>query len=131
MKVLCTGPLESDTRDADSVPAFLHPAVVGIVYTVRAMALMNNKVAVLLVGDNGWPTWFPLDRFILVDNEIPSLWEFTARTGYVSALWGYPTLIRDRDHFGDLHGRVKSASEIFLRESGVTGFDVRTSRFID
>ncbi|MEV0297734.1 hypothetical protein [Nocardia sp. NPDC050710] len=131
MKVRCIGPLESDIRDENGTPAFMHPAAIGAEYTVRAMALMNNKLAVFLVSETGWPTWFPVDRFVVVDAQIPAGWEFTTRTGFISALWGYPTLIRDRDRLGALYGRRESAREAFLRESGVSGFDKRTGRFIE
>ncbi|WP_235947138.1 hypothetical protein [Nocardia terrae] len=95
------------------------------------MALLNNTLGVLLVGEDGWPSYFPLDRFVVTDWQLPSEWEFTTRTGFMSAVWGYPTLIRDRDHFGALRSRRESARRIFLEESGVRGFDEEADRFID
>lgn len=129
MKVLCVGPLVPE--EAGHTPGFTYPLIVGVEYSVRAMALMNMKLAVLVVSKDGWPTWFPIELFQVVDSEIARGWEFAARAGALSALWGYPTLIRDPDHIRDLRLRKNPAVEAFLRESGVGEYDAKTERFID
>lgn len=140
MRVLCIGSRGSDLseeviRNTGNTPNTIFPVIVGVEYTVRGILLgTNGRLNVMVLGGHGWPTWFPIELFVVVDGELPSGWEFTeidSGGGSVRALWGYPTLIRDTRHLDDLSDRKKPAREAFLRESGVSGWDEETRRFIE
>ncbi|MFQ6396147.1 hypothetical protein ACLMAJ_22075 [Nocardia sp. KC 131] len=139
MRVLCVGSCGSDLpeeilRNFGYQPGNQFSVIVGVEYTVRAMGLWNSGLNVMVVSMHGWPKWYPIELFVVVDGELPSGWEFSVMDGkgpFVRALWGYPALIHDPDHFGGLAEREDSAREVFLRESGVTEWDEKTRKFIE
>ncbi|WP_157555480.1 hypothetical protein [Nocardia crassostreae] len=95
------------------------------------MVLQNNRLGVLVLGNDGWPELVPLDLFSVVDGALPSGWEFVAKPGFRTALWGYPTLVRDPEHIGALRARKQEARDVFLAEAGAVGFDEKSGKFFE
>ncbi|MGN2638686.1 hypothetical protein ACTD5D_21435 [Nocardia takedensis] len=95
------------------------------------MGLWRDVRMVMIVAASGWPTWCPIELFVVTDHVIPETWEFCVGVDGFGGLWGYPTLIRDPDHNANLSDRRRAARAAFLRESGVRAFDPATKRFTE
>ncbi|GGK42977.1 hypothetical protein [Nocardia camponoti] len=113
-------------------PGYQYPLAQRGVYSVRSMALMGRLLTVLVVDEQGWPKWYPIQLFEIADPRLPESWLFTRRPENVlTAVWGYPSMATDLQHIVELRRRSESALRTFLAESGVAGYDEAAGRFHD
>ncbi|GAA1010047.1 hypothetical protein Aple_039780 [Acrocarpospora pleiomorpha] len=80
---------------------------IGREYIVYAMLLSNTGLNFLVMEDNGLPRWKAIELFDVIDGKIPPHWEFLSledqgQYQQVFALWAYPAMIQNRDHFDAL-----------------------------
>lgn len=90
-------------------------------YRIFGMAYYGGDLLVLVRDGTRKPNWYPVQLFDAVDESIPADWKFGLRDGGahgLQALWGYPTLVRDVDHYVNLIEREPEALEIFQAEAG-------------
>jgi hypothetical protein len=92
---------------------------IGQQYIIYAMALWASGLGLLVLDDNEDPRWKEIELFDLADRRIPVAWEFAKiddELSQVLALWGYPSLIRDPNHYDDLAEGKPWAMAEFLNE---------------
>lgn len=125
MRVVCVGETGSDLsagtlEKSGNTKYSKFNVTIGREYTVYAMSLKISGLSLLVVDDTGRPNWRHIELFNVVENSLPSHWEFVTipihENQRVLSLWGYPTLIRDLRHRGDLIDRKYSALAAFVRE---------------
>jgi len=95
-------------------------------YRVHGLALYNGGLCVLLLNDTELPNWYPVEAFTVVDSRLSTGWRFVLRdkVGYagIQALWGYPELIENPNHFSELAELETSALTSFFEAASVTEF---------
>jgi hypothetical protein len=90
---------------------------VGKEYVALAISLWRSCLQVLVSDDNELPNWYPVECFDLLDGRMPGSWLFRCYDGTdLEALWGYPTLVLEDDHYDQLLSRNESAMRIFSDE---------------
>ena len=87
-------------------------------YIVYAMSLSRGLLSYLIVGQGGWPHWYPSELFTLTRTDLPPDWHFAyfkEDEGFVvNAIWGYEELINNDDHFDSLSNMETRAMAVFL-----------------
>jgi hypothetical protein len=99
---------------------------VGKDYRVAGMMLWETTLAVIVNGDDGWPTSVPAGFFEQVPLELPSDWFFALGRGVkmsgsdlwvnpMVAIWGYRELVEDDGHLDALLEGESAACAVFFR----------------
>jgi len=112
----------SSGKTIESTPKLDQFLEIGKVYTVYGVSVWRNGLNYLLdipLDGKTCPEWFHVEYFEIVDSLLPNNMHFryfgeSDKRG-VNALWGYPELIYDYDHYAGLIEMEKSALAIFAK----------------
>ena len=88
----------------------------GTEYVVYAMALLGLNLVLLLRDETGQPNWYPASQFKVANPHLAPDWAYdiVRKDGRgLRAIWGYKTMIEDRNHNDGLLGREPAALEKF------------------
>jgi hypothetical protein len=95
-------------------------------YPVMGLGMFETVLLALVCDDTDKPNWLPIGVFEFESFALPADWEFVlvdplAASGADAsnrwvAIWGYPTLVRDRSHSDRLIERDPAALKIFFHE---------------
>ncbi|WP_107670452.1 hypothetical protein [Cyanothece sp. BG0011] len=86
-------------------------------YEVYGMCIWRKILMYLLCDDYNLPCFYPSELFKVVQYELPTYWKFTTYDNdeySAKAIWGYPELVDDDNHYIALQERDKAALKIFL-----------------
>lgn len=91
------------------------PLKVNGIYTVYGQILSEGIMEYLILGEENYPSWYPVELFEIIDDRIYFDWMFNYRgRDGISAVWGYEELVRDEEYIYNLEDREKMAIQIFL-----------------
>lgn len=91
-------------------------------YEVYAICLVHRILQFLIdTSEVGKPHWYPSGLFEDIAADLPESWSFgsfpsRAARGVI-AIWGYPTLVRNADHFDGLADLDTNHCITFVREA--------------
>ena len=120
--------LPIEQRDRAWQISGLYPVTVGRSYEVFGMSLIENRLYFLIRDDTEDPCFLQAAMFSPLEGELPTHWMFALRDGVhetggqfwsnpVVAVWGYPELVLNRDHAGQLEMGEAAALDIFFSET--------------
>lgn len=133
MKVKCTyavgSKLPSEVLALGNTNDTVFHVATGKTYDAYAMCILTCEVPgiipwtavihYLIIDECGAPTWYPAPLFAVEDSELPSCWHFAnwgrGNDTNVLAVWGYPEIALDVDHFGALVDGETHARDVFER----------------
>lgn len=91
------------------------PLKVNGIYTVYGQVLSEGIMEYLILGEENYPSWYPVELFEIIDDRIYFDWMFNYRgRDGISAVWGYEELVRDEEYIYNLEDREEMAIQIFL-----------------
>lgn len=131
--------LTEQGRDPSTEREFF-PLTVGKPYAVVGMSIVETVFRFLVQDDFGRALFAPAGMFDLVVAPLPDDWCFELGSGVrasgrdlwvdpVVAVWGYPELVNDPDHFDALAEGDPDAMAIFTRN--VTDVERQTEDRLD
>jgi len=124
MKCVCKFSRNSDVpveiRANSNPESTQFDVVVGQTYDIYGQCVFSQRVRYLIDPErNSKPNWNPAELFEIADGSVSSEWEFQFfPEGFkddLGAIWGYPELVRDAQHFNDLAERESHALLIFAQ----------------
>ena len=124
MKCMCkfsrNGDVPVEIRVNCNAESTQFDVVVGQVYDIYGQCVFSQRVSYLIDPEKlSKPNWYPAELFEIVDGTISPKWEFQffpeGFTNDLGAIWGYPELVHDSQHFNDLAERESRALLIFAQ----------------
>ncbi|SDG96660.1 hypothetical protein [Dyella sp. 333MFSha] len=122
MRVWCEGNTGDHLKDSSLLSGYTEksrfPLVTGQEYVVFGMALWRDILLLLVSDSNDLPSWIPIELFRFTDSSLPDGWQFERFSSDqdLQALWGYPRLISDGEHYDGLLERDPVALTGFAGE---------------
>jgi hypothetical protein len=92
---------------------------IGKTYEAYGTSVWRSIVSVLVMDDDDFPTWYPMEVFTTVDETVPDGWffkYFTDSEFSLEAIWGPERLVKEEGFYDALSDRDPSALHKFRTE---------------
>ena len=120
MKVQCISnsgsQLDPSNYELGYTPSSEFPLRTEKIYVVASLSVWRSRIHCLVRGELNVPIWVPVELFEIVDDAIPSSWQFRfyGYGGYLNALFGYAEIIDiENNHYDRLLESVPLDVQIF------------------
>jgi len=101
---------------ADYTAKTTFAVTIGKTYEAYATSVGRSIVSVLVLDDDDFPSWYPMEVFTIVDDTVPEGWFFKyfADSEFsVQAIWGPERLLKEEGFYDALNNRDPSALHMF------------------